>query len=137
MTCGEGLILGYMFLNHELENRTNNSCVIADKCVDYVKLTFPNSTDKEMTCGEEVELNTIFADGFSELSVDFYTNREEETAGFSLNVMCYEPSAVPSNRKRAAAEEEADIDRLHDTDSCECLPNTVRNTVDSAELLVG
>ena len=114
-----------MFLDHILESRTD-TCLAQDKCVDYVKLTFPNVSDTVLTCGEEAELNKLYVDGHSALSVEFYANRYEQDVGFLLHVMCYEPGAVPSGKKKRQAEE------------CVLVSGTVRKpvTVDSAKQLV-
>ena len=67
-----------MFLaNHSLEERTNR-CVVQDKCVD----TFPNSTDEVKVCGQEAQLNHLFADGHSAIGVEFYANRHKQDVGF-------------------------------------------------------
>ena len=118
------MILSYMFLaNHSLEERTN-SCVIQDKCVDYVHVTFPNSTDEVKVCGQEAQLNQLFADGHSAISVEFYANRHKQDVGFSMDVMCNVPGA-PSRRR--CATERGNCARVSDVE---------RAPLDSAQQLV-
>ena len=71
VTYSEGMILSYINIirvlaNYSLEERTN-SCVIQGKCVDYVHVTFPNSTDEVKVCGQEAQ-----GDGHSAIGVEFY-----------------------------------------------------------------
>lgn len=122
-----------MFQDHHLENRTN-SCVVADKCVDYVTVTFPNSTDEEKTCGTEPPLGTIFLDGHSEIDVEFYANRHEQATGFAMNVLCYEPGTAPARRRRRRRR----IQPVKEIAPRECVEvsTTERPTVDSAQQLV-
>ena len=126
MTCPEGRILSYMFTGHILEERTN-TCVTADKCVDYVHVTFPNSTDEEITCGQEPGLNEEFADGHSAVDVEFYANRHEQADGFSMTVTCSDPEPPPSKRRRRQTAE---------TEDCSVVSCAERPTVDSEAQLV-
>ena len=127
MTCPEGMILSYMFVaNHSLEERTN-SCVIQDKCVDYVHVTFPNSTDEVKVCGQEAQLNQLFVDGHSAIDVEFYANRHKQDVGFSMDVMCNVPGA-PSRRRRAT--------KRGDTNNCARVSDVERAPLDSAQQLV-
>ena len=114
-----------MFVDHILESRTN-ICKTENKCVDYLKLTFPSVPDTELTCGNEAELNKLEVDGYSGLHAEFYTNRYKQDKGFRLHVMCYEPGAVPPHKKKRQADE------------CVLVSGTVREpeTVDSAKQLV-
>ena len=107
VTCDSEHILGYIFNEHVLENSTD-LCGAQNKCVDYVKLSYPNVTDEEWLCGHDAELNqTVVVDGHSNMHVEFYANRLEEAKGFSLAVLCYVPGFEPSVRKRQAEGEEA------------------------------
>lgn len=107
VTCDPGHILGYIFNEHILENSTD-ICGVQNKCVDYVRLTYPNVTDEEWLCGLDAELNqTVVVDGHSNIHVEFYANRLEEAKGFNLAVLCYEPGFEPSKRKRQTEEEQA------------------------------
>ena len=114
-----------MFVDHILESRTD-TCETENKCVDYIKLTFPSVSDTELTCGKEAELDELHVDGYSGLHAEFYANRYEQDKGFLLHVMCYEPGAVPSRKKKRQADE------------CVLVSGTVREpeTVDSAKQLV-
>ena len=127
VTCPEGQILSYLFVDHVLENRTN-SCIVDNKCVDYVELSFPNTTVELKTCGEEAEVNTLFADGYSGLDVEFYTNRHEQALGFALNVFCSEPGTPQAKRKREIREEEEKCTQAAD--------DAERPTMDTAKELV-
>lgn len=96
-----------MFTAHTLENSTD-ICGVQDKCVDYVKLTYPNVTDEVWLCGVDAVINqTVIVDGHSAINVEFYANRLEENKGFNLAITCYEPGSEPSSRKRQAEEEGA------------------------------
>lgn len=125
-----------MFIKHILENRTTNSCIIEDKCVEYVHITFPNTTDEVKTCGEEMETNTVYSDGYSGFYLEFYTNREEEDLGFSVNVMCTEPDVEPSRKKRQIGKDEEEEEGRQEDNNCVSVPNIMRPTVDSVQLLV-
>lgn len=127
MTCPAGMLLSYMFLDHGLENRTN-TCVVSDKCVDYVTIRYPDSADELKLCGHEPELNTFFADGYSAIEVEFYANREEEDNGFSMDVRCTEP-VVGSSRRRRQLEPATDRE-------CVEVSSAERPTVDSSLQLV-
>ena len=117
--------LSYMFLGrHSLEER-KKSC--QNKCVDYIHLKFPASTDEVKVCGQEAPLNKLFADGHSAISVEFYANRHEEDVGFSMNVMCNVPGT--SSRKRHVAES-------GETSNCARVSDVERAPVDSAQQLV-
>ena len=117
-----------MFLaSHSLEGRTNY-CVINNKCVDYVRLNFPASTDEVKVCGQEGQLNHLFADGHSAMSVEFYTNRHEQDVGFSMNVMCNVPG-TPSRKRRVP---ESGVTN----NNCSHVSDVERAPVDSAQQLV-
>ena len=124
MSCPEGMLLSYSFASHVLEERTD-TCVTPNKCVDYVHVTFPDSSDEETTCGQEPG-NAVFADGYSALKVDFYANRHEEAAGFFMTVTCYPDQIPPPMGKRQTAESEG----------CSRVPDAERPTVDGGALLV-
>ena len=125
VTCPEGMILAYSFTTHVLENRTD-TCETTDKCVDYVQLTFPNSAEKVTSCGQEPDLNTLFADGYGALYAEFYANRHEQAAGFSMDVICYDPEFLPSRRRRQSAGSER----------CTRVSDAKRPTVDREAQLV-
>ena len=125
MTCPVGQLLSYSFTAHTIENRTD-TCVTSNKCVDYLHVIFPGGTDEEITCGQEPDLNTEFADGYSEFNVEFYANRYEEAAGFFMIVTCYPPPTPPPMRKRETAKSE----------ECSRVSDAVRPTVDGGALLV-
>ena len=124
VTCPEGMILTYMFMEHVLENQTEDTCV-TDKCVDYVRVTYLNGTDENTSCGQKPD--TLFADGYSALYVEFYANRYEQAAGFSMSVTCSEPEPPPSRRKRRQTAESAE---------CSVVSDAERPTVDSEAQLV-
>ena len=125
MTCPMGKTVHYMFTGHTLEDRTD-TCVTASKCVDYVHVTFPNSIDEEKTCGQEPALNTLFADGHSGVFVEFYANRYEQAAGFSMDVKCCDPGVSPSRKRRQTSE----------SVECSLVSNAERPTVDGEAQLV-
>ena len=125
VTCPAGMCLAYMFADHVLENRTD-TCVTPDKCVDYVHVTFPSSTEEVTSCGQEPDLNTLFADGYGALYAEFYANRHEQAAGFSMDVICYDPEFPPSRRRRQSAGRER----------CTRMSNAKRPTVDREAQLV-
>ena len=148
MTCPAGKILAYKFVGHLLENRTN-SCVVANKCVDYVTVSFPNTTDEEKTCGSEAATDTLFADGYSAVNVEFYANREEENNGFAMDVLCYEPGVTPARRRRRRRQAvregepvrqrpvtEEQLVRERPTECVRVSSTTETPTVDSAQQLV-
>jgi hypothetical protein len=104
VTCPEGNIAAYTFLNHTLETATacpTNSS--NEYCVDYVRVTLLDSTIDEKTCGVNASVGQVVADGFSGVHVEFYVNREEEAAGFKMNIMCYDPTInttlLPSTKR--------------------------------------
>ena len=107
MTCPVGWLLSYLFMAHDIEDRTN-TCVTPNKCVDYLHVTFPDGADEKITCGQEPALYTEFADGYSEFNVEFYANRHEEAAGFLMIVTCFPPPTPPPMNpgKRQTAESE-------------------------------
>ena len=111
-----------MFANHVLENQTD-TCVTSDKCVDYVHVTFPSSTEEVTSCGQEPDL---FADGYSAFNVEFYANRHEQDTGFSLTVWCSEPDEPQSRRRRQTTGSER----------CSQVSNAERPTVDGEAQLV-
>ena len=125
VTCPEGMTASYVLLDHDLENR-KDSCVVQDKCLDYVRVSFPNSNDEETTCGQEVSLGSVFADGYSSINVEFYANRQEEDEGFAMSVSCSEPGTEQTIEKRHIAAEE----------ECIGVPSTDRPTVNSSQQLV-
>ena len=113
MTCPEGMLLSYSFTSHVLEERTD-TCVTPNKCVDYVHVSFPDSSDEETTCGQEPG-NTVFADGYSALKVEFYANRLEEAAGFFMTVTCYpDPNSSPTGKRQTT--ENAECSRVSDAE---------------------
>ena len=124
MTCPVGKLLSYSFTSHVLEERTD-TCVTPNKCVDYVHVTFPDSSDEETTCGQEPG-NAVFADGYSALKVEFYANRHEESAGFYMTVTCSTPSTPPPMGKRQTAESK----------ECSRVSDAERPTVDGGAQLV-
>ena len=111
-----------MFTSHTLESRTN-TCILQEKCVDYVKLTFPNVTDEEIFCGTEPQLNSLVTTSNKGLVAEFYANRYEEAKGFELTVICIAPGSQPTNRRKRA-------------EMCTQVSNAPRLTVDSAQELV-
>ena len=127
VTCPAGKCLAYMFAGHALEERTDE-CVTSDKCVDYVHVTFPGSTEEVTSCGQEPDLNTLFADGYAALYAEFYANRLEQTAGFSMDVICYDPGSPPSRRRKRS--------QTAGNETCSVVSGTVRPTVDGETQLV-
>ena len=124
MTCPEEMLLSYAFTSHVLEERTD-TCVTPNKCVDYVRVTFPDSPDEDTTCGQEPD-STDFADGYSAFNVEFYANRHEEAAGFLMTVTCFPPQTPPPTEKRQTAGSE----------ECSRVPNAERPTADGGAQLV-
>ncbi|CAI8025565.1 hypothetical protein GBAR_LOCUS14753 [Geodia barretti] len=130
VTCPEGEIAAYTFLNHTLE--TAAACPAASNteyCVDYVRVSLLDSTIDEKTCGVNAPVGQVVADGFSGVYVEFYANREEEAAGFKMNIMCYDPTInttlLPS-RKRSV--------QIAESECREVTPD-VQRQVDSAARL--
>ena len=128
MTCPAGMLLTYSFTGHILEDRASN-CSTTDKCVDYVHVTFPNTLDEDITCGQEPALNSPFANGDVAFSVEFYANRHEQAAGFSMLVTCITPPPPPPppGKKRRQTDGNGE---------CSLVSNAVRPTVDGEAQLV-
>ena len=112
-----------MFSSHTLESRTN-TCISHEKCVDYVKLRFPNATDEENFCGTEPQLDNLVTTVHNGLVAEFYANRYEQAKGFELTVICIAPGSQPTNRRKRAE------------NMCTQVSNAPRLTVDSAQELV-
>ena len=128
MTCGDGELLAYNFMNHTLEDTADCSDDNAT-CVDYVKVTLLDSTTSEKTCGSNAPVGQVIADGYSGVVVEFYANREEQAPGFKMNIMCYDSSInssqLPTSRKRAVEVAE-----------CQEVTANVQREVDSVARLV-
>ena len=132
MTCPEQEVVAYVFLYHDLEEETDICSGGNDKCVDYVKISFANSTDSRVSCGTAVTLFQVFADGYSGAVVEFYANREEQAAGFSMSLMCIDPNVGLSKRKRESGEN----DGQSEPERCLEVTEGVQRQVDSAKKLV-
>ena len=131
MTCPEGEVLAYQFLNHTLEEDAD--CPAGDDtCVDYVEVYLDPSIADRVSCGTAVNLSQVFADGFSGAIVEFYANREEQAAGFSMSLMCYDPDVGLSKRKR----ESGSNDGQSEPERCLEVTEEVQRQVDSAKQLV-
>lgn len=139
MTCEEGELLAYIFLNHILENATDICITGPDTCVDYVEVSLEGSTTSETTCGEDASVGQVIADGYSAAFVEFFANREEQAAGFKMNLMCYDPtinvSSLPTSKRSVEEEAAAERDNLQQ-ETCEEVTPGVQREVNSVQHLV-